>query len=131
MWKVIGYTSENRQSTYAKLTKAITRAIAKLSTHTKLPAQTPHGKSTATKCDNADIFRNLLLENFGSASHAFDTFKSDDGILGRKLFKRLVAKLGMEIDDSERKVKIEKKSAFLSLNHQFDSLLLTTNYYYY
>jgi hypothetical protein len=44
-----------------------------------------------------------VLKHYTEAGNAFSVFKGEDGVLGRKGFKKLVQSVGMKIDDTNRK----------------------------
>jgi hypothetical protein len=44
-----------------------------------------------------------VLKHYTDAGNAFNVFQGDDGLLGRKAFKKLVQSVGMKIDEDNRK----------------------------
>ena len=110
-----------------KLIKAIIKAVSKGSTQQvsqQPPAATATNakkekpiheiKDTATNAkkekqiheireDLVVTFCTLVIKRFDTAENAFDTFKTQSNTLGRKSFKKLIASLGMQIGDDQRK----------------------------
>ena len=105
--QVVGYTSENRKVAFDKISKGIARAVAAQNAKaavvktkkTKPPAPKIHKDST----DNDQLFRQLVLKYYTEPGSAFSVFQGDDGLVGRKDFKKLVQSVGMKIDDANRK----------------------------
>jgi hypothetical protein len=94
--QVVGYTSENRKVAFGKISKGIIRAVAALN----MPSAPKIHKDSS---DNDQLFRQLVLKHYTNADSAFSAFEGDDGLLGRKDFKKLVRSVGMKIDDANRK----------------------------
>jgi hypothetical protein len=105
--QVVGYTSENRKVAFDKISKGITRAVAAQNTKAAV-VKTKKTKPSAPKIhkdstDNDQLFRQLVLKHYSDAGNAFNVFQGDDGLLGRKNFKKLVQSVGMKIDEDNRK----------------------------
>lgn len=102
----MGYTSENRKVAFDKISKGIARAVA--AQNTKAAVKTKNTKPPAPKihkdsADNDQLFRQPVLKRYISAGNAFSTFEGDDGLIGRKAFKKLVRSVGMKIGEENRK----------------------------
>ena len=71
-----------------------------------------HGKKGASvgagtnegHTDHAAVFRQLIRQQYSSASDAFDQFKDSSEMLSRKAFKAMINSLGMTISDRDRKL---------------------------
>ena len=131
--QVIGYTTEHRRACCEspmsvlililpthrivcatldeKLIKAIIKAVSKGSTQ-QVSLQPPAATATNAKKekpiheireDLVVTFCTLVIKRFDTAENAFDTFKTQSNTLGRKSFKKLIASLGMQIGDDQRK----------------------------
>jgi hypothetical protein len=103
----VGYTSENRKVAFDKISKGIARAVAAQNTKAAV-VKTKKAKASAPKIhkdskDNDQLFRQLVLKHYTDAGNAFNVFEGDDGLLGRKNFKKLVQSVGMKIDEDNRK----------------------------
>jgi hypothetical protein len=104
----VGYTGENRKVAFDKISKGISRAVAAQNTKAAVAVKTKKTKPPAPKIhkdstDNDQLFRQLVLKHYTDAGNAFSVFQDDDGLLGRKDFKKLVQSVGMKIDDANRK----------------------------
>jgi hypothetical protein len=105
--QVVGYTSENRKVAFDKISKAIARAVAAENAKAAV-VKTKKTKPSAPKIhkdstDDDELFRQLVLKHYTDAGSAFSVFQGDDGLLGRKNFKKLVRSVGMKIDEDNRK----------------------------
>ena len=96
--QVIGFTSEHRKATFEKLSTAVKRAVAK--THqTSLQLNI----LSTTIIESANVLRGLAIKKYGTAKVAVKAVNDGGSIISRKDFKRLVAKVGMDISDGQRK----------------------------
>jgi hypothetical protein len=104
----VGYTSENRKVAFDKISKGIARAVAAQNTKAAV-VKTKKTKPSAPKIhkdstDDDQLFRQLVLKHYTDAGNAFSVFvQGDDGLIGRKNFKKLVQSVGMKIDEDNRK----------------------------
>ena len=69
----------------------------------KRPAPKPHKHSGKSSTKGDALFRQLVLKHYDDPASAFHTHKGQDGLLGRKAFKKLIESLGMKIADADRK----------------------------
>jgi len=104
--QVVGYTSENRKVAFDKISKGIARAVT--AQNTKAAVKAKKTKPSAPKIhkdsiDNDQLFRQLVLKYYTDAGNAFSVFQGEDGLIGRKAFKKLVQSVGMKIDEDNRK----------------------------
>jgi hypothetical protein len=92
---------------FDKISKGISRAVAAQNTKAAVvkPKKTKPSAPKIHKdsADNDQIFRQLVLKHYTDAGNAFSVFQSDDGLLGRKGFKKLVQSVGMKIGEDNRK----------------------------
>jgi hypothetical protein len=105
--QVVGYTSENRKVAFEKISKGIARAVAAQNTKAAV-VKTKKTKPSAPKihedsADNDQLFRQLVLTHYTDPGSAFSVFQGEDGLIGRKAFKKLVQSVGMKIDEDNRK----------------------------
>ena len=105
--QVVGYTSENRKVAFDKISKGIARAVAAQNTKAAV-VKTKKTKPSAPKIhkdsiDNDQLFRQLVLKHYTEPGNAFNVFQGDDGLIGRKAFKKLVQSVGMKINEDNRK----------------------------
>ena len=105
--QVVGYTSENRKVAFDKISKGIARALAAQNIKAAV-VKTKKAKPSAPKIhkdstDNDQLFRQLVLKHYTDAGNAFNVFQGEDGLIGRKGFKKLVQSVGMKINDANRK----------------------------
>ena len=96
--------------------EAIKRGIQHCHSHNTLTASQPDQKDEqsegppqgagagagAIDGDHSSELRQLLSEQFDSATAVFNRFKDKNGSLSRKGFKAMVASLGMKISDQQR-----------------------------
>jgi hypothetical protein len=105
--QVVGYTSENRKVAFDKISKGIARAVTAQNTKVAV-VKTKKTKPSAPKIhkdstDSDQLFCLLVLKYYTDAGTAFSVFEGDDGLIGRKAFKKLVRSVGMKIDEDNRK----------------------------
>ena len=105
--QVVGYTNENRKVAFDKISKGIARAVAaqnvKAAVVTTKKVKPSAPKIHKDSADNDQLFRHLVLKHYAGAGSAFNVFQGEDGLRGRKAFKKLVQSVGMKIDDANRK----------------------------
>jgi hypothetical protein len=104
--QVVGYTGEHRKVAFEKISKGIVRAVAaqNIKAVVKMKKTKPSApKIHKDRTDNDQLFRQLVLKHYTDAGSAFTVFQGDDGLIGRKNFKKLVRSVGMKIDEDNRK----------------------------
>jgi hypothetical protein len=105
--QVVGYTSENRKVAFDKISKGIARAVTAQNIKAAV-VKTKKTRPSAPKIhkdsiDNDQLFRQLVLQHYTDSGAAFNVLQGEDGLIGRKAFKKLVQSVGMKINDAHRK----------------------------
>jgi hypothetical protein len=92
--------------------------ISKQSAAPKRSVPEPHQRSSKKKTHSAQ-FCQLIAEQYDDATSAFYSHQGQEGLLGRKAFKGLVASLGMDIADADRK-QLRKRISSSTSNKTID-----------